>query len=650
MPKKRKTPKKRKSYTTESLQKAVNDVKHNNMSLRKSSMKYGVPVMTIHDHIAGKVDDGAKPGRPTVLSFEVERKIVEKIKNAAKQGFGITRRLLKVKIARLIRSNKISTPFKNGIPGKDWLSGFLSRHQDLSLRSPLALQTVRSKMLNPVKVNAYFRDLESFLVNLGIQDMPSRIWNMDETSVPLTHKPERVLAETGSKNIPGRVGDCRESLSVLGCINAAGQNIPPMVIVRGKTSKSLNAFNVSEGVPETKYTYQERAWMEDVLSETWFRDHFLRFCGPERPQIILLDSHSSHETLDLIEVARENGIELFTFPPHTTHWLCPLDKTVFGPLIRHYHGICSEFMTLSPNNSVTKWNWPALFRRAYDKAFTPTNITSGFRKCGIYPINKDMIPKEAFAPSQPFDNLSFTSTVKSTTSTSSEANAAITYTSSNENLQQNSSKDLNEVQDLDSDQNKETGTSYDHHIEQSMSERTVSLTPISVTLSNSSDNEVPPVLPTTRVSPHSGFSSQVRPTHPVTSSAMVLSSIIQGSSTMSEPMSDVTIDTITISDNGKHNQTSDDAQILTSEELILSVLRGEIPAVTDDNGFLTVEIENITVDNPTLSSSIEDIFSLPAPQVSSNKSGSKRKITSHRILTSDEILESKRREQNKTTK
>ncbi|CAC5420942.1 NOP14 [Mytilus coruscus] len=106
-------------------------------------------------------------------------------------------------------------------------------------------------------------------------------------------------------------------------------------------------------------------------------------------------------------------------------------------------------------------------------------------------------------------------------------------------------------------------------------------------------------------------------------------------------MSDVTIDTITISDNGTRNQTSDDAQILTSEELILSVLRGEIPAVTDDNGFLTIEIENIMVDNPSLSSSIEDIFSLPAPQVSSYKSGSKRKITSHRILTSDEILESK---------
>lgn len=135
-------------------------------------------------------------------------------------------------------------------------------------------------MLNPVKVTEYFLD------QLEIKDIPSRIWNMDETSVPLTHKPERVLAETESKNIPGRVGDCRESLSVLGCINAAGSSIPPIVIVRGKTPKSLNAFNVSEGVPNTNYTYQDTAWMEDVLSETWFREHFLQFCGPERPQII----------------------------------------------------------------------------------------------------------------------------------------------------------------------------------------------------------------------------------------------------------------------------------------------------------------------------------------------------------------------------
>ena len=43
--------------------------------------------------------------------------------------------------------------------------------------------------------------------------------------------------------------------------------------------------------------------------------------GSARPQVIILDSHSSHETLGLIEAARENGIILFALPPHTTHWL-----------------------------------------------------------------------------------------------------------------------------------------------------------------------------------------------------------------------------------------------------------------------------------------------------------------------------------------
>ncbi|VDI70182.1 Hypothetical predicted protein [Mytilus galloprovincialis] len=99
-----------------------------------------------------------------------------------------------------------------------------------------------------------------------------------------------------------------------------------MVIVRGKTSKSLNAFNVSEGVPNTKYTYQKCAWMEDVSSETWFRDHSLRLCGPDRPQIILLDSHSSHETLDLIEVARENGQNKVTSSTVIEHTTTEIEK------------------------------------------------------------------------------------------------------------------------------------------------------------------------------------------------------------------------------------------------------------------------------------------------------------------------------------
>jgi hypothetical protein len=37
--------------------------------------------------------------------------------------------------------------------------------------------------------------------------------------------------------------------------------------------------------------------MCDVLGELWFKDVFLAHCGPERPQLLFLDSHRSHEVL-----------------------------------------------------------------------------------------------------------------------------------------------------------------------------------------------------------------------------------------------------------------------------------------------------------------------------------------------------------------
>jgi hypothetical protein len=303
----------------------------------------------------------------------------------------------------MVRKLGIKTPFRHGIPGKDWVSGFLFRHTEISLRKPQALSTCRARMLNQTVTDHFYSDLQKLLNDIGLTDQPMKIWNIDETSVPLLHKPVRVLGQTGAKNIPGRVGNNRENVSVLACVNAAGGDIPPLVIIKGKTYKSLLAYNTEEGVPGTVYTYQERAWMEDALGEMWFQDHFLKHCGPERPQLIIMDSHSSHETLGLIDAAIANDIVLLAFPPHTTQWLCPLDKSIFGPLSREYSRVCTEFMACSPNNIVNKWQWPKLFRQAYTKAFTSANITSGFKKCGIFPVNANALPKSALAPSEPFD-------------------------------------------------------------------------------------------------------------------------------------------------------------------------------------------------------------------------------------------------------
>ena len=73
----------------------------------------------------------------------------------------------------------------------------------------------------------------------------------------------------------------------------------------------------------------------------WCEGHFLKQCGIAQPQLLILDSHSSQESLNLLTSAKANDIHLLALPPHTTHWMNPLDKTSFGPFQKEYNTVCT---------------------------------------------------------------------------------------------------------------------------------------------------------------------------------------------------------------------------------------------------------------------------------------------------------------------
>ena len=60
-------------------------------------------------------------------------------------------------------------------------------------------------------------------------------------------------------------------------------------------------------------------------------------------------------------------------------------------------------MAAHPSNLVNKWTFPRLFKAAWSSAITSSNVKNGFWACGIYPLNKDAITKEAYDPSLPFE-------------------------------------------------------------------------------------------------------------------------------------------------------------------------------------------------------------------------------------------------------
>lgn len=217
------------------------------------------------------------------------------------------------------------------------------------------------------------------------------------------HDPVKAVAAKGEKNLHRRTCSRSTNITIMACVNAAGVQMPPMFVVKGKTPKSLYRFNTQVAPQGSMWTFQTNGWMDDSISERWFNDIFLKNCGPERPQQLILDGHSSHETLGILMKAMEENIHILALPPHTTHALQPLDKTVFGPLNRAYNNACSQFLQENPLNYVNKWSFPGLFAQAWEKGVTPANIESGFRSCGIYPLNSGIIPDTAFGPSEPTD-------------------------------------------------------------------------------------------------------------------------------------------------------------------------------------------------------------------------------------------------------
>ena len=50
---------------------------------------------------------------------------------------------------------------------------------------------------------------------------------------------------------------------------------------------------------------------------------------------------------------------------HTTHYLQPRDRTVFGPFDKQYDRACSEFLQENTLHKVDKWTFPTLFKTAW---------------------------------------------------------------------------------------------------------------------------------------------------------------------------------------------------------------------------------------------------------------------------------------------
>ena len=85
------------------------------------------------------------------------------------------------------------------------------------------------------------------------------------------HKPTKVLANCTLQNTPGRVSDSREGTTFITNACANGTYMPPMIVVKGKTPKSLMGYNTLDGPKDAFWTHQQKAWTDNLLGGEWLQ-------------------------------------------------------------------------------------------------------------------------------------------------------------------------------------------------------------------------------------------------------------------------------------------------------------------------------------------------------------------------------------------
>lgn len=254
---------KRRSYTQNQLNEALQKCRNGTLTIKACAERYRIPRETLRDHLKGRrgkrgptVGGG---GGPTALPAAAESELAECLRIMAKWGFGLSRTEVMDLVEVYIKSNNIKSRFKNGRPGEDWWLSFKKRHH-LSIRKPEPLEHTRNTQTNPFTVYGFFDLLEATISELNLAGKPQQIWNCDETSFCHDPNKTKVVSEKGKICHRYTAGSGRENTSVLACVSAAGEKLAPLVIFKGKNLWESWIPN-KEDFPNTSYAATPRGWM-----------------------------------------------------------------------------------------------------------------------------------------------------------------------------------------------------------------------------------------------------------------------------------------------------------------------------------------------------------------------------------------------------
>lgn len=257
---------------------------------------------------------------------------------------------------------------------------------------------------NPTTVKVFYDKLEEVLKRHESFRNGSRGYNLDETNTSTVQNTRKILSPKGVKQVHQIKGAERGvSVTTYAIINGHGAVLPPVHIFPRKKfvpDLMINAFPGAIGFGNEK-RYMTKEVFYGVM------EHFIKCTAStkENPTLLMLDNVESHFSTKTLDLAKEKGVTVFTFPPHCTHKLQPLDVGFFGPFKTHYDNAVSTFLINNPACPPTIYRVAGFVNEALRKAATPHNIIKSFETPGIFPFNRHVFTEADFIMSSVTERL-----------------------------------------------------------------------------------------------------------------------------------------------------------------------------------------------------------------------------------------------------
>ncbi|XP_031669824.1 uncharacterized protein LOC116359919 [Oncorhynchus kisutch] len=376
----------RRQYSREALETAVEKVK-SGMSLREASRESGIPHTTLQDHKNNKYAFAPHPN--LALTTEEEHSLICYVLWMADHAFPISRTVVKALAVAIIKESGRSTVvnLERGL-SDNWWSRFRARHPELSARVADPLHRARVQGATPAAIKGFFDVYEPIFVSHGLEHKPHLIFNCDEMGFSdMLKSREKVLCRKGREHIyqqQQQQHTTREHITVRCCVSAAGESIPPFIIFHKCLPSTTYAL---EGPPKALYGVSPKGYMDAELFLKWLL-LFVKHAPKERPLVLVVDQHKTHLSREVVKFCRENQVEVVCLPANT-QVLQPLEISVFGPLKAVFSRNAARLGLVRGDLVIGKKHFSSMLREAYPQAVTKKNIMAGFKKAGIFPLNRE---------------------------------------------------------------------------------------------------------------------------------------------------------------------------------------------------------------------------------------------------------------------